>query len=287
MPVRKLKPVECWGTMTQKKSPNRAQEFAFDADTLIFEEGAPGTSMYVIREGRVKICKQRGKREIVLAFLGSGEFFGEMALLEGLPRSASAIAVEPSVIVEVNSATFKEMIRRNIEIAVRIMRRLSGRVRELDTRLERVLLDDALERALDVLRWLLPQGLLEGRWVRIQGAAAHLDITAQAGIPSEQSASIHQSLQRAGVMKTDGEDLLVAETDALDSYAAYLRMRRLYRDEAKKPDGPDQDKALRRLMSVLKLSPDEIDKRQQALAHQYERYMLLKQRFETMERSHP
>ena len=105
----------------------------------VFEERDPGSRMYVIRSGKVKIYRHLEGKEVVLAFLGPGEFFGEMALLENLPRSASAMCVEDSVLVEVDAETFEEMIRRNIEIAVRIMRKLASRVRELDARMEKLL----------------------------------------------------------------------------------------------------------------------------------------------------
>src|SRR2546430_17715708 len=58
--------------------------------TVLFREGDRGQTMYVIRSGKVNISKRIGDSEITLAVLGAGEFFGEMALLGGLPRSAGA-----------------------------------------------------------------------------------------------------------------------------------------------------------------------------------------------------
>src|SRR4051812_47901749 len=114
------------------KSASSAFTRDYPAGTVIFEERDPGSRMYVIRSGKVKIYRHLEGKEIVLAFLAPGDFFGEMALLEGLPRSASAMCVEDAQLVEVDQSTFEEMIRRNIEIAVRVMRKLAARVRELD-----------------------------------------------------------------------------------------------------------------------------------------------------------
>ena len=151
----------------------------YESGTILFEEHDPGTRLFVIRSGRVKIFRRVASREVVLAMLGPGDFFGEMALLEGLPRSASAEAVDATTVIEVDSQTFEEMIRGNIEIAVRIMRKLASRVRELDRRLQNLLVDSGVGRAVEVLRWLLQQGTPEGEFVRVQGATAHVNIAAQ------------------------------------------------------------------------------------------------------------
>jgi CRP-like cAMP-binding protein len=65
-----------------------------------------------------------------------GDFFGEMSILEGLPRSTSAEAVEDTELIEINSMTFDKMIKGNIEIAIRMLRKLSIRLRETEKRLE-------------------------------------------------------------------------------------------------------------------------------------------------------
>src|SRR5687768_17190703 len=144
----------------------RSKRFA--AGTILFEENDPGNRMYVIRRGRVRIYRHMNNQEIVLATLGPGDFFGEMALLEQLPRSASAQVVEDSVLIEVDSKTFEVMIRKNSEIAVRLMRRLAARVRELDRRLHHMLLDSGLGRTVEILRALLPKGVPEGEFVRVR-----------------------------------------------------------------------------------------------------------------------
>src|SRR5437660_1031102 len=85
--------------------------------TVLFREGDRGQTMYVIRSGRVNISKRIGDSEITLAVLGPGEFFGEMALLEGLPRSAGATVVEEALLIEVEQGAFATVVRRNSEIA--------------------------------------------------------------------------------------------------------------------------------------------------------------------------
>src|SRR5580692_2834897 len=85
----------------------------------LFEEGDPGGSMYVIQSGRVRLLRRLGQTEVVIALFGPGEVFGEMAVLEGLPRTATAVAAEESVVVEVTKPLFEQMVRENGEVALR------------------------------------------------------------------------------------------------------------------------------------------------------------------------
>jgi CRP-like cAMP-binding protein len=99
---------------------------------LIFREGDLGTEMYIIHEGRVEILNKVGGKETVLAVLEKGDFFGEMSVLEDMPRAASARALSDTRLLQINGSTFDQMLRDNPEIAVRMMRKLSRRLRETD-----------------------------------------------------------------------------------------------------------------------------------------------------------
>ncbi len=116
----------------QVGATRRHRVLAVSAGRTIFSEGDLGTEMYIVQEGEVEIVRGAGAAEHRLALLERGDFFGEMSLLEDLPRSATARAVTDSRLVEISGATFSQMLRDNPEIAVRIMRKLSRRVREAD-----------------------------------------------------------------------------------------------------------------------------------------------------------
>lgn len=98
----------------------------------VFREGELGTEMYIIHEGQVEILNRVGDEERLLAVLEKGDFFGEMALLEDRPRAASARALTATRLLQINGSTFDQMLRDNPEIAVRMMRKLSRRLREAD-----------------------------------------------------------------------------------------------------------------------------------------------------------
>jgi hypothetical protein len=106
---------------------------------IIFSEGDIGTEMYIIQQGTVELLKALGGETRVLATLEKGDFFGEMSVLEDVPRSASARAKTDVELVRINGATFDAMLKSNPEIAVRMMRKLSRRVREVSAMLEEAL----------------------------------------------------------------------------------------------------------------------------------------------------
>jgi CRP-like cAMP-binding protein len=107
------------------------------AGTVVFSEGEVGTEMYVIQSGSVDVFKKAARgEEKLLATLEKGDFFGEMSILEDVPRTASARAKTDCELLKINQSTFDEMLRHNGEIAVRMLRKLSRRLRETTKLLE-------------------------------------------------------------------------------------------------------------------------------------------------------
>lgn len=111
------------------------QERSFDNGMYVFHQGDPGTEMFVIQDGEVEVIKRAGGREHFLAKLGRGDFLGEMSLLEGLPRDADARAVGPTRLLAIGQGGLLMRIRRDPTFALELLKRLSGRVRELNARL--------------------------------------------------------------------------------------------------------------------------------------------------------
>jgi len=120
-------------TSKRPGQPNFAVEF--EAGEFVFKEGELGTEMYIVQEGRVEILKDLQGESRLLATLEKGDFFGEMSVLEDLPRTASVKAATDVKLLMINGSTFDQMLRSNPEIAVRMMRKLSRRLRETDNML--------------------------------------------------------------------------------------------------------------------------------------------------------
>jgi pSer/pThr/pTyr-binding forkhead associated (FHA) protein len=108
----------------------------FKAGEVIYREGDPGEEMFIVQSGSIGIFRAVAGTEQELALMEKGDFFGEMSVLEGTPRTASARALENCELIEINSTVFDRMIRGNIEIAVRMLRKLSARLQEANRRME-------------------------------------------------------------------------------------------------------------------------------------------------------
>jgi CRP-like cAMP-binding protein len=116
---------------------SRLDEFMqrFPAGAVIFKEGDLGSEMFIIQSGQVRVSRANGDQERELAVLEKGDFFGEMAMLEEVPeRSATVTAVTDVEVLQLRSADFDNLLRRKPEIAVRMMMKLSERLREANRR---------------------------------------------------------------------------------------------------------------------------------------------------------
>jgi CRP/FNR family transcriptional regulator, cyclic AMP receptor protein len=96
----------------------------------IFVTGDPGTSLCIVENGRVKLTLTSSEgREVILDLLGPGETFGELALLDGEPRSADAVAVEPTTLLLLHRDTFLSFLRERPDVAINLLGVLSRRLR--------------------------------------------------------------------------------------------------------------------------------------------------------------
>lgn len=118
--------------------PNPLRDFMvlFRKGEVVFNEGDPGAEMYVVQSGQVEVYRNMNDEKRFVRLFEKGDFFGEMSLLEGMPRTATAEVVEDAELIVINGATFDQMIKSNIEIAVRMLRKLSKRLRETTDQLE-------------------------------------------------------------------------------------------------------------------------------------------------------
>jgi CRP-like cAMP-binding protein len=105
----------------------------------IMREGDFGSEMFVIQSGRVEISKRMAGRDVVLATIGKGEFFGEMSLLESLPRDANARALGDVELLVLRPGGLLVRIRRDPTFAIEMLNRLSGRIRTLNSELQAAL----------------------------------------------------------------------------------------------------------------------------------------------------
>jgi CRP-like cAMP-binding protein len=125
--------------MAAEKNPFAKFLTHYKKGHVLFKEGDDGEDMYIVQSGRVAIKKKMKEGDATLAVLEKGDFFGEMAILERMPRSASAEMVDDGDLIVIAGEIFGDMIKANPEIAVRMLRKQSLRLRETNKQLEQAL----------------------------------------------------------------------------------------------------------------------------------------------------
>jgi CRP/FNR family cyclic AMP-dependent transcriptional regulator len=118
----------------------------------IVAEGEASQSMYILLAGRAKVQRSDSEgKEVILAVIGSGEFFGEMSLIDDAPRSASVITLETCEFMAVGKDIFKTILMQSPELCMAVMRGLVRRLREADMKIETLALLDVYGRVARVL----------------------------------------------------------------------------------------------------------------------------------------
>jgi CRP-like cAMP-binding protein len=126
----------------------------FKPGEIIFSEYEPGHTFYLIQSGRVKLIKNTGEFERTLDILQPTEMFGEMAILENSPRSATAIALDEVNVIELNAQNFEPLILGNPQIALKLLRIFSRRIYEAKRRFMILTLSDPEAKVADVFLML-------------------------------------------------------------------------------------------------------------------------------------
>ena len=186
-------------------------ERRFPKNKIIVEEGLPGDYMYVIREGRVKVTKLSGDgREQILALLEAGDFFGEMALLEQAPRSATVRALTETRMLALSRRDFLHLLESSPDLAMAMIRELTRRLRRVDEQANSLSFQRVEERTKGVLVRLSReqlQGAHRGRFMTPQ--LTHQQIADMIGTSRETVTRVLKDLRADGWLEQDGKQYVV------------------------------------------------------------------------------
>lgn len=189
----------------------------FEENQVIFHRGDPGGLLYIISEGKVKITHGTPEgQEALLAILGTGDFFGELALLDDAPRSATAVAMERTQALTLHRGEFLNFLGKNPDFADHVMRTLAERIRHLNDQISDVFFLDLNGR---LARTLLNLAENHGRQVD-EGILIDLSLTQTdlAEMTGATRVSINKALgrfRRAKWVRLDGRTLILLDANAL------------------------------------------------------------------------
>jgi len=168
----------------------------FPRNTIIISEGDTSDSLYAVLSGKVKIylSDDEGK-EIIINIQGAGEYFGELALLDDSPRSASVMTIEECKLAIISKSAFDECLEANPHIALRVIRGLSARLRDLTENVKSLALMDVYGR---VARTLLDLAEEDNGEQVIRQRLTQRDIANMVGASREMVSRILKDLSVGG-----------------------------------------------------------------------------------------
>lgn len=190
---------------------------------LIFQRGDAGSSMMAVLSGQVRIgSMSREGKQVTLAVLGAGDVFGELALLDGKPRSADAVALEDCGLLVIERADFLALLRGNAGLLAGLLAMLCDRLRQASATVEDLALLDMPTR---LARVLLKLGIDYGRktpgGLRIELRLSQQDLSTLVAASRESVNRQLQAWREAGILGTDERGLhLIRHAGQLASFAA-------------------------------------------------------------------
>jgi CRP/FNR family cyclic AMP-dependent transcriptional regulator len=200
---------------------NAAKSRRYAKDDVVFHADESGDIFCLIKEGQVKVTmiSPEGK-EIILSMLGPGDFFGEMALLDDEPRSATVIATEPLEVVTIWRSDFLQILAENFSLTRKVLAELSKRLRSASNRIESLATMDVYGRLarffLDLAR---DQGkVLDNGYVAVT-RPTHQAIANMIGTSRETVSRLIHDLMKQNLLLSEGKTIYLKKT-ALDQFRA-------------------------------------------------------------------
>ncbi len=188
----------------------------YEPGKFIFLEDSEGEQCFFVVQGSVKVTRlSTDGREVILAMLNEGEFFGEMALLDGESRSANVIALEQTEVLTLNRDDFLVVLHDYPQIAIQLLKEMAHRLRKSDRQIASLSLSDAEKRiALCIIRFADEQGVIRRGQVNIPRVPIQQDIANMAGTSRETVSRAINLLEKEHLIKRNGRELLILDYKA-------------------------------------------------------------------------
>jgi len=185
----------------------------YESGKFIFLEDSEGEQCFFVIKGSVKVTRlSKDGREVILAMLNEGEFFGEMALLDGESRSANVIALEETEVLTLNREDFLVVLQDYPQIAIQLLKEMAHRLRKSDRQIASLSLSDAEKRiALCIIRFADEQGVIRRGQVSIPRVPIQQDIANMAGTSRETVSRAINVLEKEHYIKRQGRELLILD----------------------------------------------------------------------------
>ena len=192
----------------------------YPKNSMVILEEEFGDIIFIILKGTVKITRVNDEgKEVILALLGAGEIFGEMAILDGEARSANALAQEDCELLAIQKSEFLNLLRRNFKISFALMCELAKRLRKSDQQIEALSLSDAEHRiGVSVLNLAEDMGVIRKGQVTIDKLPFQQDIANMSGTSRETVSRVLKLFEDRNMITKVGHTVVIPD------YAFFKRL---------------------------------------------------------------
>ena len=183
----------------------------FPKDSIILFEHETGSALFVIVSGKVKVSRvSEDGKEVILTILGDSDFFGEMAILDGLTRSANVTSMEDSELFIIQRKDFLELLQIHPEVSIALLLELTQRLRAADMKIKSLSLKDAEGKVATVILQLADDlGKIKQGTVEIEKLPFQQDLANMAGTSRETISRTLHSFAKKGLVELDGSKLRI------------------------------------------------------------------------------
>jgi CRP/FNR family cyclic AMP-dependent transcriptional regulator len=184
---------------------------SFKKDSVVLFEHETGTALFVIVDGKVKVSRVSDDgKEVILTILGESDFFGEMAILDGLSRSANVTAMEDSELFIIQRSEFLELLNVHPEVSIALLQELTQRLRSADMKIKSLSLKDAEGKVATVILQLADDvGKIKQGTVEIEKLPFQHDLANMAGTSRETISRTLHTFAKKGLVELDGSKLRI------------------------------------------------------------------------------
>ena len=200
-------------TLSQLSQSGSVQSFS--KDSIILSEKEAGSALFIIIAGKVKISRissEDSDKEVILSILNPSDFFGEMALLDGLERSATATAMDDSKIFIIQRNDFLELLHEHPEVSIALLQEFTRRLRENGMKIKALSLKDAEGKVAYVILQLADDvGKIKHGIVEIEKLPFQHELANMAGTSRETISRTLHAFAKKGLIELEGSKLRIVD----------------------------------------------------------------------------
>jgi len=228
-PARTLKGIAVFDSLDdaeRQRIESSCQWRTYRPGQPVIESGSDGKEVFFVVRGVVNIINfSHSRREVAFAIAREGDYFGELAAIDQLPRSASAVAVEESFLAALPSDVFVDLLKRRVEVTFRVLQGLAHMVRTSDVRIMELSTLPATQRVYaELLRMAVPDAAVPTLWV-VRPLPPLREVASRVSTTRETVARALSQLYPTGLLRRKGRNLYLMDRRRFEEIANALQSR--------------------------------------------------------------